>query len=258
MPCRQVSTFNGTPGSGQPGGGGFATEADCLQACKEGACCEGTTCSVKPQCQCQGAGQTFRGVGTTCTACNICSCADIPSSFTMTFSGFSYQYSGSTNSLTDMSGYGQQLTDFLQSYSLELLLQRSQSLSGYYARYQTTAGNAQLSLLCSGSVVQIQFGMESNASDWASYPGNRRNHTLSAGGSWLDQNLNPIAYPFSVCPSNRSPVDLPPPTNSSGMTRSYAAWNQPYDYGIGAINRGIYISQVGKVTLTPNYTNPLP
>jgi hypothetical protein len=73
MPCRQVSTYNGTTGSGQSGGGGYTTEADCLQACKEGACCEGTTCTVKPQCQCQGTGQTFKGVGTTCTP-NPCLC----------------------------------------------------------------------------------------------------------------------------------------------------------------------------------------
>ena len=53
MPCRQASTYNGVSGSGQSGGGGYATEAECLQACKEGACCEGATCSVKPQCQCQ-------------------------------------------------------------------------------------------------------------------------------------------------------------------------------------------------------------
>ena len=33
----------------------------------DGACCEGTACSVKPQCQCQGTGKTFKGVGTTCT-----------------------------------------------------------------------------------------------------------------------------------------------------------------------------------------------
>jgi hypothetical protein len=52
---------------------GFATEADCLNACREGACCEGTTCSVKPACQCQGAGEVFRGVGTTCTP-NPCGC----------------------------------------------------------------------------------------------------------------------------------------------------------------------------------------
>lgn len=72
MPCRQVSTFNGIPGSGQTGGGGYATEAECLQACKEGACCESNgTCSVKPQCQCQETGQTFKGVGTVCTS-SVC------------------------------------------------------------------------------------------------------------------------------------------------------------------------------------------
>lgn len=75
MPCRQVSTFNGLTGSGQSGGGGYTTEADCLQACREGACCEGTTCTVKPQCQCQGTGKTFKGVGTVCAPnpCIVCS-----------------------------------------------------------------------------------------------------------------------------------------------------------------------------------------
>lgn len=72
MACRQVSTYNGVSGSGRQGGGGYVTEADCLNACKEGACCESNgTCSVKPQCQCQGTGQTFKGVGTAC-APNIC------------------------------------------------------------------------------------------------------------------------------------------------------------------------------------------
>lgn len=32
-----------------------------------GACCEGTTCNIKPSCDCQGAGQTFKGVGTVCS-----------------------------------------------------------------------------------------------------------------------------------------------------------------------------------------------
>lgn len=74
MTCRQLSTYNGANGSGQPGGGGYATEAECLEACKEGACCEGATCSVKPQCQCQGTGKTFKGVGTTCSPspCGVC------------------------------------------------------------------------------------------------------------------------------------------------------------------------------------------
>jgi len=74
MTCRQVSTYGGLIGEGASSGVGYATEADCLNACKEGACCYGTTCSVKPQCQCQGAGQTFKGVGTTCNG-SRCPCA---------------------------------------------------------------------------------------------------------------------------------------------------------------------------------------
>ena len=53
----------------------YTTEAECLAACKEGACCEGQplhpsipeTCAVKPMCQCQGAGKSFAGIGTTCS-----------------------------------------------------------------------------------------------------------------------------------------------------------------------------------------------
>jgi hypothetical protein len=63
MACLQTSAGNGGPGIRPT----YATEAACLEACKEGACCEGTTCSVKPQCQCQGAGKTFNGVGTVCS-----------------------------------------------------------------------------------------------------------------------------------------------------------------------------------------------
>jgi len=70
MPCKQIApTGNQRP----PFRTGYKTEAECLQACKEGACCEGTTCSVKPQCQCGGVGKTFKGVGTTCNP-NPCLC----------------------------------------------------------------------------------------------------------------------------------------------------------------------------------------
>jgi hypothetical protein len=74
MPCYQSTTLpSGVTATGRTG---YRTEAECNQACKEGACCEGTTCSVKPQCQCQGAGKTFKGVGTTCTPnpCGRCGC----------------------------------------------------------------------------------------------------------------------------------------------------------------------------------------
>ena len=100
MPCRQSSTHNGTPGSGKPGGGGYATEAECLQACKEGACCEGTTCSVKPQCQCQGTGKTFKGVGAVCepNPCGPCfgKCQaglSTPDSLLLTISNWQSPYS---------------------------------------------------------------------------------------------------------------------------------------------------------------------
>lgn len=73
MACYQSASVGGVSGSGPAGGGGYATEADCLNACKEGACCTGTTCSVTPQCQCQGTGKTFKGVGTTC-ATSSCGC----------------------------------------------------------------------------------------------------------------------------------------------------------------------------------------
>jgi hypothetical protein len=51
----------------------YKTEAECNQGCKEGACCNGASCSVKPACQCQGTGQVFKGVGTVCTT-NLCGC----------------------------------------------------------------------------------------------------------------------------------------------------------------------------------------
>ena len=64
MPCYQSTNLpSGVTTTGRTS---YTTEADCNQACKEGACCEGTTCTVKPQCQCQGTGKTFKGVGTTC------------------------------------------------------------------------------------------------------------------------------------------------------------------------------------------------
>lgn len=48
----------------------------CLDT-RTGACCNGTTCSVKPQCQCNAAaGEVFKGVGTVCSPnpCSRCGC----------------------------------------------------------------------------------------------------------------------------------------------------------------------------------------
>lgn len=54
MPCYQSTNLPG--GFSTTGRTSYKTEAECLQACQEGACCEGTTCSVKPACQCVPAG----------------------------------------------------------------------------------------------------------------------------------------------------------------------------------------------------------
>jgi hypothetical protein len=104
MPCRKVAEFNGRAGKqrlvGQTPSGPvyapFRTEAECNQACQEGACCEGTVCSVKPQCQCQGAGKVFQGVGTVCTP-NPCLCVryqccrtDLPQTRTQNVRGTTY------------------------------------------------------------------------------------------------------------------------------------------------------------------------
>jgi hypothetical protein len=71
MACYKATTLpSGVTTTGRTS---YATEAECNQACKEGACCEGTTCTVKPACQCQGAGKAFKGVGTVCTP-NPCGC----------------------------------------------------------------------------------------------------------------------------------------------------------------------------------------
>ena len=77
MPCYQLNTQ--PQGYYKIGQGGFANEEDCLNACKEGACIESDgTCNIKPQCQCQGEGQTFEGVGTVCEPiCSAC-CPDTP------------------------------------------------------------------------------------------------------------------------------------------------------------------------------------
>jgi hypothetical protein len=115
----------------------YATEADCLQSCKEGACCEGTTCSVKPQCQCQGTGKTFKGVGTTCISgtCSPCGC-ESPKLQTLTIttgspqntSGF-YQTDGSVFSqIVDVLGNKTFMLSFFRSSAAAFEHTNNQSL----------------------------------------------------------------------------------------------------------------------------------
>ena len=106
MPCRQVSTFNGTAASS----GSYATEAECLQACKEGACCEAGVCSVKPACQCKGPGQTFQGVGTTCSDISGACCNTTAGVTTCTIkpacecTGAGYKFLGVGSTCSSLSG----------------------------------------------------------------------------------------------------------------------------------------------------------
>ena len=81
MPCVQVSP-GATPlylGVHSFSSGPHATEEDCLNACKEGACCNGTTCAIRPKCECDAFGYTFKGFGTKCSPnpCqDLCLCSN--------------------------------------------------------------------------------------------------------------------------------------------------------------------------------------
>jgi hypothetical protein len=74
MPCTQSATnAGGAPAFSGP----FTTEADCINRCAEGACCDGTACTVRRQCECLKLGHVFQGVGTTCSP-NPCGPAPAP------------------------------------------------------------------------------------------------------------------------------------------------------------------------------------
>jgi len=53
--------------------GGLAETCSCCGS-PVGACCTGSSCSITSQSECQGTGQTFRGVGTVCSPNPCCSC----------------------------------------------------------------------------------------------------------------------------------------------------------------------------------------
>lgn len=134
----------------------YATEGDCTSACGEGACCEGTTCTVKPQCQCQGAGKVFQGIGTTCSPnpCIPCGCASDEGLETVTsavidvsFSGFAatqrYGTSSNPGGCDCESQYGfpgfliTQQTDFLNAWSAHF---NSIAARLTFARYDNETG----------------------------------------------------------------------------------------------------------------------
>jgi hypothetical protein len=72
MPCYQRANF--PPGLPITGRTGYKSETECVEACQEGACCEGAVCTVKPRCLCLDAGQVFKGFGTTCNSISGACC----------------------------------------------------------------------------------------------------------------------------------------------------------------------------------------
>lgn len=264
MPCQQITntgiSYN-PPLSSRSGP--FATEAECLQACKEGACCNGTTCSVKPQCQCDAAaGEVFKGVGTTCAACLICACADIPQSFKMKIEGFDFQFVSQTNSVADMSTYGQELSSLINGQELTLALQPQTIIPGVSVEYAVSQSSisvgcenqparfARLTLKCTGAISNVSFRFESRSECWQLLANNRPNYRIVIRAEWL----SPL-FPFSICPSQRDAVILATHQSSSGIT---AQWIKPFGGGTDFSNTGSYASTAGTTTLTPIYTNPLP
>lgn len=90
MPCAESSSFNGVAAASGP----YQSIEECLEACREGACCNGFVCEVKPQCQCDTAnGFIFEGVGTTCNEPSPCrppclaGCLDLPTQVVFTVTG---------------------------------------------------------------------------------------------------------------------------------------------------------------------------
>jgi hypothetical protein len=174
MPCYKASNY---PGGVPAGTVSHATLEDCTEYCNEGACCEGTTCSIKPQCQCQGEGQVFKGVGTVCSPnpCSalICECDlddnSIANASAVTLSAISASFSsGPTNPFqpfySDLSDGGACVDDagmiaFLESISLSLSRVLSSSSfvqyqgSGYFTSpFSTVFITVSVLFQCSGSV----------------------------------------------------------------------------------------------------------
>lgn len=86
MTCFKVSspTPNTSPGATPPGPI-YNTEKECLEACKEGACCGGSVsfegrCEIAPKCYCESLGGNFQGIGTTCNE-KIGACCDASQGF---------------------------------------------------------------------------------------------------------------------------------------------------------------------------------
>lgn len=288
MPCYQS---NAVPaGFSVSGSGSYSTEADCLNACKEGACCNGTTCSVKPQCQCNAAaGEVFKGVGTTCTPnpCLICGCVttpQLPTSMLVEFSGFSFAYVDSTNTLSDMTGAEQYLAAFLNGLAPSLSLSFDSTTPVYstggcttnpcsgctppfYSRstYQNNLpiflDSIRISFPCSGGVQTPVLSVGTGSGRWfvrSAYgcPPEMPQRTFYGGNdSFFDFSigLSLVTASPTICDfAAGSVADFSISTSGFGVT---AFWTLPYQTWRGFGNSGRYTATAGSITIKPN---PLP
>lgn len=270
MPCRQVSTFNGTAASS----GSYRTEAECNQACREGACCEGTTCSVKPQCQCQGSGKTFKGVGTTCSPnpCGYCGCnSQIPTNIGLAFANASITLISGSGTVSQKAS---EIEDFIEQISPTLILQGSPSqvaASFTYSALGCSDANASgclscppdfrsveagggvgaaatlgLVIPCNGAIAASQWPfstgqwrIEKPGSIFANYPCGQVRHLVSMS--------------FSTSPGSANMCSSPP----ASLSWVVAIQVRSADFGTNGVPEANYTG-MANVTATFNYPNPLP
>jgi hypothetical protein len=265
------------------------TDPDELRECETGACCEGTTCTVKPACQCQGAGKVFKGVGTTCTPnpCNLCQCdAPLPDYIDVTFADFGLTYTRGTR--PDMAGYESQLKQFVESLSLRFALTPQDSVPSQFALYRYTGGcyevaptprtcvtiagcgsvgdlltrndpsNGSLAtkgtakIFCDGRF-ECQMSLYTPPACWSQFPGNQQYRVLSYQlvGSVASGGLNTCAG--SISSFTTSPAD----SNSSNPDSSIVVWvSDVFDLSLFT---GTYVpSSAARINYAPHYANPLP
>jgi hypothetical protein len=270
MPCSKVNQSEPAASTGQR----YSKLEDCLQACKEGACCEGTTCSVKPQCQCQGAGKTFKGVGTTCSPnpCGYCGCnSQRPTNIGLAFVNASITLTSGSGSVSQKAS---EIEDFIEQISPTLTLQGSplQSATSFtYAALGCSDATASgcvscppdfrsveegggvgaaatlgLVVPCNGAIAASQWPfstgqwrIEKPGSIFANYPCGQVRHLVSMS--------------FSTSPGSANMCSSPP----ASLSWVVAIQVRSADFGTNGVPEANYTG-TANVTATFNYPNPLP
>ena len=273
MPCYKPA---GIPGDvATAGRTSYRTEAECLQACKEGACCEGTTCSVKPQCQCQGTGKTFKGVGTVCepNPCGYCGCAaQLPQSIELAFTDVSVSLSSGSGNVAQKAS---EIEHFLEQISPMLTLQSTPSQSDTafsYVELGCGDNNAVGCVSCppdfrsldggfGGGIITSTLGLTiwcSGSIAASAWPAALSDWRVEKPGSVFQsfpcgQVRHLISMIFSSSPGNSFMCSSPPDSRAW----SVAIDVRSADFGANGVPEANYTGSAN-VTATFNYANPLP